>query len=101
MCAADGGMVYVGANNGNLFAIEASTGREQWRFATEGPIFATPALSTAKGQDVVYAASWDGHVYAVRTGTLTAGFEVDPVGRLHHSNRGDCSEGILQSSEGK
>lgn len=55
------GMVLVGSANGTLYAIDAASGREKWRFATDGRIRSTPRVH----QKRVYIGSWDHHLYAL------------------------------------
>jgi outer membrane protein assembly factor BamB len=55
------GTLYIGSANGALYAIDSETGRERWRFETEGKIRSTPVVDRGN----VYFGSWDGHVYAV------------------------------------
>jgi outer membrane protein assembly factor BamB len=55
------GTVYVGTRNGNLHAVAAATGEEQWRFDTDKWCYYAPAVVG----DTVYHTSWDAHVYAV------------------------------------
>lgn len=53
--------VYVGADNGNLYAIDVSDGSERWQFETGQEIQSTPAVADG----TVYFGSNDGYVYAV------------------------------------
>ena len=55
------GTIYVGSEDGNLYAIDAKTGRELWRFRTGGPVPGRPAVH--KG--ALYFGSWDHHLYAL------------------------------------
>ena len=55
------GMVLVGSANGTLYAIDAKTGSEKWRFDTAGRIRSTPRVH----QNRVFFGSWDHHVYAL------------------------------------
>jgi len=55
------GLVIVGSANGTLYAIEAATGQEKWRFKTGGRIRSTPKVH----QKRVYFGSWDHHLYAL------------------------------------
>jgi outer membrane protein assembly factor BamB len=55
------GTVFVGSANGTLYAIDAATGQEKWRFATGGRIRSTPKVH----QKRVYFGSWDQHLYAL------------------------------------
>ena len=56
------GVVYVGSGDGRLYALDAETGQEKWRFKTDGAIVSSPAVAGG----VVYFASTDGYLYAVR-----------------------------------
>jgi outer membrane protein assembly factor BamB len=62
------GAVYVGSNDGSLYAVRQSDGTRIWRYATRGEVTSSPAVA----DDTVYFASTDGYVYAVgtQTGTL-------------------------------
>ncbi len=58
---AAGEVIYVGATDGRLHALDRRTGSPRWSFQAEGRIRSTP---TVEG-DRVYFGSWDGHVYAL------------------------------------
>lgn len=62
------GLVYVGANNGYLYAFDFYTGGSTWATLTGGPIIATPAIANG----VIYVGSTDHKLYALnaKTGTL-------------------------------
>ena len=55
------GTVYLGSNDGNLYAIEAATGVKKWAFAAKSRIPSSPAVANG----LVYFASYDGNFYAV------------------------------------
>jgi outer membrane protein assembly factor BamB len=55
------GMVYVGSQDGNLYAIDAATGKGAWSFPTGGPVTSAPAV--ANGRVFVYSAG--GIIYAL------------------------------------
>lgn len=55
------GRVVFGAGDGVVYALELGTGRELWRFATQGRIRSTPAIADG----VVFVGSADGIVYAL------------------------------------
>src|SRR5262249_41990359 len=59
--AVAGGVVFVGSTDGNLYAIEATTGAERWKFATQGRVVSSPAVQAG----VVYFASYDSNFYAI------------------------------------
>jgi outer membrane protein assembly factor BamB len=54
------GVVYVGSDDGNLYALNARTGVKLWSYATGGAVFSSPAVANG----VVYVGSDDGNVYA-------------------------------------
>ncbi|HTB97552.1 MAG TPA: PQQ-binding-like beta-propeller repeat protein [Terracidiphilus sp.] len=66
--AVAGGVVYVGSNDGHLYAIDEKTGAKRWSFATRARIPSSPAVANG----LVYFGSYDGFFYAVdaATGTL-------------------------------
>jgi outer membrane protein assembly factor BamB len=62
------GYVYVGASDGNVYALNASTGAFVWNYTTGGVVFSSPAVVGG----VVYVGSEDNYVYALNamTGAL-------------------------------
>jgi hypothetical protein len=40
-----GGVVYVGSNDRNLYAVDLSSGTQKWKFATKGRITSSPAVA--------------------------------------------------------
>lgn len=63
--ALDANTAYVGSTDGNLYAIDLSSGAQKWKFATEARITSSPAVE----QGVVYFSSYDGKFYAVDCST--------------------------------
>jgi outer membrane protein assembly factor BamB len=63
--AVAGGIVYVGATDGNLYALSADTGKYLWSFRTQGAILSPPTVVN----EVVYFGSADGKVYAINART--------------------------------
>ena len=55
------GVVYVGSDDGTLYALDAATGAERWRFATGDEVDSSPAVVDG----VVFVGSEDGNVYAL------------------------------------
>jgi len=70
-----GGVVYVGSQDGRLYALDARTGQEKWTFKTDGAVYSSPA--SAGG--LVYVGSGDGRLYALdaRTGQEKWTFKTD------------------------
>ena len=62
------GIVYVGSEDGNLYAIQEKTGKVHWKFKTEGAVHSSPAIF----KNMVYVGSFDGYYYAIdaKTGHL-------------------------------
>jgi outer membrane protein assembly factor BamB len=62
------GIVYVGSQDKNIYAIGAWSGSLIWKYATNGPIISSPAVADGK----VFVGSEDGYVYSVDayTGSL-------------------------------
>ena len=58
-----GGIIYVGSDDGTLYAVEAETGTEQWTFETGDSIQSSPTVV----DDIVYFGSQDNILYAVDT----------------------------------
>ncbi len=59
------GVAYVGSTDGNLYAIDASTGALKWKFETKSWEVSSPAVASG----VVYFLSYDGHLYALDAAT--------------------------------
>ncbi|HYA77790.1 MAG TPA: PQQ-binding-like beta-propeller repeat protein, partial [Verrucomicrobiae bacterium] len=56
-----GGVVYVGSEDGSVYALNAANGEYIWKFTTGGSVDSCPAVVNG----VVYIGSWDGSVYAL------------------------------------
>jgi outer membrane protein assembly factor BamB len=54
------GVVYVGSNDKNVYALNASTGAKLWSYTTGGAVSSSPAVANG----VVYVGSFNGKVYA-------------------------------------
>jgi outer membrane protein assembly factor BamB len=61
------GTVYIGSYDGHVYAIDASSGAEQWRFDAGGIVDSSPTVAG----ETLYVGSWDGNVYALDTETGT------------------------------
>ena len=58
------GIIYIGSLDGNLYAINAATGRQLWSAQTGNAIFSSPTVVDG----TVYVASRDGFLYALDAG---------------------------------
>jgi outer membrane protein assembly factor BamB len=59
------GVLYIGSDDGKLYALEAATGKKKWELATEGPVRSSPAVLAG----TVYFGSYDGQFRAVDAAT--------------------------------
>jgi len=60
-----GGVVYVGSNDGRLYAIDEATGSLKWKLATGARVSSSPAVADG----VVFFGSYDGNFYALDAAT--------------------------------
>jgi outer membrane protein assembly factor BamB len=61
--AIEGGVVYVGSYDGNLYALNATTGNKIWSYTTSAPVQSSPAVANG----TVYVGSSNGYVYAINS----------------------------------
>ncbi|HMK34380.1 MAG TPA: PQQ-binding-like beta-propeller repeat protein [Desulfomonilaceae bacterium] len=57
------GAVYFGSWDGNFYAVDVQTGREKWRFTTQGSVHSRPALSDGS----ICFGSGDSYLYCLQT----------------------------------
>jgi outer membrane protein assembly factor BamB len=72
------GTLYVGGRDGALHALDAKTGHERWRFATQDIITSAPAVD----RDTVIVASFDNHIYGVDAKTGQPRWQRDLKGAI-------------------
>jgi outer membrane protein assembly factor BamB len=88
--------LYVGSNDGKLYAVDATTGTVAWAFPTDGPIVSSPAVATGGPEPVIVVGSNDGNVYFVlddgATPTLMATF---PIGAAVRSSPAIGADGTV------
>ncbi|PSP27982.1 hypothetical protein BRC65_03565 [Halobacteriales archaeon QH_2_65_14] len=63
--SSDGGTVYVGSDDGNVYAISASSGVENWQFDAGSEVRSSPAVVDGSAGLTVYVGTQDGTVYAI------------------------------------
>lgn len=78
------GNIYIGADNGRLYALDSENGQERWQFQTGGPLRASPIVDTS-GR--IYIGSQDHHVYSLDADgsiqwQLRLGGEIDSTGTI-------------------
>jgi outer membrane protein assembly factor BamB len=61
----DNGIIYFGTGSGYFYALDAATGKQQWKFKTNGIIHSSPAIAFNN----VYFGSWDTYLYALNKNT--------------------------------
>jgi eukaryotic-like serine/threonine-protein kinase len=68
-------VIYFCGDDGNVYVVDAATGRQIWKRATNGPVPATPAIADG----TVYIGSYDGKFYALnaQSGALKWKFSTD------------------------
>jgi len=69
------GTIYFGGDDGNIYAVEAKSGRQLWKHSTGGPAPCTPAVVDG----TLYVVSYDGKLHALdaRTGGVKWKFATD------------------------
>jgi eukaryotic-like serine/threonine-protein kinase len=55
------GTVYVGSDDGHVYALDAASGQLRWAWRTEGPVPSTPAVSDGR----VHVLSYDGRLHTL------------------------------------
>lgn len=85
------GTVYVGSDDGSLYAIDTESGEQEWVFETDGPVEASPAVFGY----MVFVASHDHHLYGLDvTGKHRWTFETGD--RISSSPNVEASANVLQ-----
>ncbi|GAB6286293.1 MAG: hypothetical protein STSR0009_24940 [Methanoregula sp.] len=65
--AISGDVLYIGSDDKNVYAINATTGDEIWHYTTGAWVDSSPAVADG----VVYIGSWDRNIYALNAATGT------------------------------
>jgi len=65
--------VYVGSNDGNLYAVSAKDGEEIWKYNTQGRVLSTPLVTGNK----IYFGSGDSRIRAIETEPVGEGEYVE------------------------
>jgi outer membrane protein assembly factor BamB len=60
-----GGNVYFGSGDGNIYSLEAASGKLNWKFQTGDVVHASPAIADG----VLFVGSWDSYFYALDAAT--------------------------------
>lgn len=78
------GILYVGSDDGAVYAVDPASGTARWKFATEGLVRSTPAVVAG----TVYFGSYDGFFYAVDAATGTLRWKFETLGERKFAARG-------------
>jgi outer membrane protein assembly factor BamB len=54
-------VIYFGSDDGNVYAVDAATGRQLWKHVTGGPVPSTPAIADGS----LFVVSYDGKLHAL------------------------------------
>jgi outer membrane protein assembly factor BamB len=82
--AVAGGVVYVGDDNGIMYAIDAATGTLRWKISTPGPGTSIVARPTVTG-GTVYIGSENNDVYALDAATGAVRWKANTTGSVDSS----------------
>jgi eukaryotic-like serine/threonine-protein kinase len=77
----DGGVVYIGSNDGNLYAFDAATGAQRWRYPTQGAVTSSPRIA----EGTLFVGGQDGFLHAVDARTGERRWATDTGGSVHSS----------------
>lgn len=72
-----GNTVFIGSDDGSLYAIHAETGKQKWSYQTGGVVRSRPALDDANPDNYLYFASDDGFLYGLNSADGTLFWRVD------------------------
>ena len=79
-----GGVVYIGSDDQNLYAVDAANGAQKWKFETGGPVRSSPAVVGGS----VYFGSYDGIFYALDAATGKLRWKFETAGEKQFSAPG-------------
>jgi hypothetical protein len=85
------GKVFVGTEMGNLYALDATTGAQAWKFAAGSPILASAAATGGK----VFFAALDGSVYAINVSNGSQAWKTKIASRLGFSTAPVLADGKI------
>jgi len=88
------GIVLFGSRDGSLYAVDAESGSELWRYATEGQIWSSPAAADG----TVFVGGADGSLHAVDLATGESRWRYDTEGRSLASAEFGFDRRTIQSS---
>lgn len=90
------GIVYVGAYDNNLYALDAKKGQFIWKYATEGGIASSPFV----WRDMVFVGSEDRLLYAINARTGGIAWTCPTGERIRSSPRVEYNQAFFGSDDG-
>jgi outer membrane protein assembly factor BamB/tRNA A-37 threonylcarbamoyl transferase component Bud32 len=90
------GIVYIGAYDNNLYALDAKTGRFVWKYATDGGIASSPCV----WQDMVFVGSEDRILYALNARMGGLAWTCPTGERIRSSPRVEYTQVFFGSDDG-
>ena len=81
--ALNGDSLFIGSDNGNLYALDAASGNLLWKFTSQGIVRSKPAIAG----NLVYFTSDDGSLYAVYLKDGTKAWSTDIGNFIARANR--------------
>lgn len=91
----DGGIVYVGAYDNNLYALDSKNGKFRWKYPTEGGIASTPFV----WKDRVLVGSEDRLLHAINANTGRILWTCPTEGRIRSSARVEFEHAFFGSDD--
>src|SRR6266404_7998812 len=79
-----GKAIYFGGDDGNVYAVDAESGRQIWKRTTKGPVSSSPAVAGG----IVYVTSYDGKLYALNADTGVVQWKFATAGERRFEAKG-------------
>jgi outer membrane protein assembly factor BamB/tRNA A-37 threonylcarbamoyl transferase component Bud32 len=90
------GVVYVGAYDHNLYALQADKGKFLWKYATGDGIASSPSAY----KDSVFVGSSDGSLYAIKASSGRLDWQFETGGPIYSSPKADFDHVFFGSDDG-
>lgn len=73
------GVIYLPSHDKNLYALDAETGQELWRFSTDSAVTSTPHVDG----DLLYLGGQDNHIYVLNTMDGSENYRIRTTDGVH------------------
>jgi eukaryotic-like serine/threonine-protein kinase len=80
----DGSAIYFGGDDGNIYAVDAKSGKQLWQHRTGGPVSSSAAVVDGS----LYIVSYDGKLYALDSRTGSTRWKFATAGERHFEAKG-------------